>query len=70
MLTVFFDRANPDSTAAKPRFMKNTSIAARSTHKVSIAILKSIYDPPSFLSILSIRRIQLQTLKLNKKSAL
>ncbi len=31
MLTVFFDRQNPDSTSANPRFMKNTRDAV-STH--------------------------------------
>ena len=39
MLTVFFDLAKPASTAAKPRFMKNTRIEARNTHKVSIIIV-------------------------------
>ena len=28
-------RANPASTQAKPRFMKNTRMAARKTHRVS-----------------------------------
>ena len=36
MLTVFFDRAKPASTLAKPKFMKKTRIAARNTHSVSI----------------------------------
>ena len=35
MLTVFFARAKPASTQAKPRFMKKTRMAASSTHKVS-----------------------------------
>jgi hypothetical protein len=38
MFTAFFDRANPDSTHPKPRFMKNTSMPHTSTHTVSAAI--------------------------------
>ena len=41
MLTVFFDRHIPDSTSAKPRFMKNTSDAVNSTQIVSSAIVSS-----------------------------
>lgn len=37
MLTVFFDRAKPASTLANPRFIKNTRIAARNTHRVSMS---------------------------------
>ena len=43
MLTVFFALAKPASTAAKPRFIKNTRIAASRTQKVSIIIVTSIY---------------------------
>ncbi|MBM7687007.1 hypothetical protein JOD07_002805 [Defluviitalea raffinosedens] len=39
MLTVFFDLAKPDSTAAKPRFIKNTSTAANNTQRVSMIII-------------------------------
>src|SRR3972149_11513822 len=35
MLTQFFARQKPDSTHAKPRFMKNTSIAVTNTQTVS-----------------------------------
>src|SRR5699024_3480552 len=45
MLTVFLARATPASTAAKPRFMKNTRIAASSTHKVATVEIVSISDP-------------------------
>ncbi len=41
MLTVFLARQNPDSTSAKPRFMKNTSDAVISTHIVSIPTFSS-----------------------------
>ncbi len=41
MLTVFLDRQNPDSTSAKPRFMKNTRVAVISTHTVSSATVSS-----------------------------
>jgi hypothetical protein len=44
MFTQFFARANPLSTIAKPRFMKKTNIAARSTQIVSMIIL-SIHNP-------------------------
>ena len=43
MLTVFFALAKPASTAAKPRFMKNTRIAASSTQNVSMIMVTSIY---------------------------
>jgi hypothetical protein len=39
MFTQFFARARPDSTIAKPRFMKNTRKAVSRTHIVSMAIL-------------------------------
>jgi len=39
ILTAFFDLAIPDSTAAKPRFMKNTNTAANITQRVSIIIV-------------------------------
>ena len=35
MLTAFLARHNPDSTMAKPRFMKKTRNAVNSTHAVS-----------------------------------
>lgn len=35
MFAVFFDLVKPASTRAKPGCMKNTNIAARSTHTVS-----------------------------------
>ena len=35
MFTAFFARHMPDSTRAKPRFMKNTSMPVTSTHTVS-----------------------------------
>src|SRR6188474_138632 len=41
MLTVFFARHMPDSTVAKPRFMKNTSMPVTMTHIVSAMILTS-----------------------------
>ena len=41
MLTVFFDRQKPDSTSAKPRFMKNTSEAVSTTQMVSSATVSS-----------------------------
>ena len=41
MLTVFLARQNPDSTSAKPRFMKNTRDAVISTQIVSNAIVSS-----------------------------
>jgi len=39
MFTVFFYLAKPDSTAAKPRFIKNTSRAANTTQRVSTIIV-------------------------------
>src|SRR5699024_5626378 len=42
MLTVFLARAKPASTDANPRFMKNTRMAASSTHKVSMIMAVSI----------------------------
>jgi len=39
MLTVFFERQSPDSSMAKPKFMKNTRKAVKRTHTVSNAIL-------------------------------
>ena len=39
MFTQFFARARPDSTIAKPRFMKKTSMPAIKTQTVSSAIL-------------------------------
>lgn len=36
MFTVFFALAKPASTLAKPRFIKNTKIAARNTQRVSV----------------------------------
>ena len=50
MLTVFLARAKPASTEAKPRFMKNTRMAARNTHRVSMIIVVSIAIPPSYRS--------------------
>ena len=41
MLTVFLLRQKPDSTSAKPRFMKNTSAAVINTQTVSAAIFRS-----------------------------
>jgi hypothetical protein len=41
MLTVFLARQNPDSTSAKPRFMKKTSDAVNTTQIVSSAIVSS-----------------------------
>ena len=41
MLTVFFERQKPDSTSAKPRFMKNTSDAVSTTQMVSSATVNS-----------------------------
>src|SRR3990172_8718432 len=41
IVTVFLARQKPDSTAAKPRFMKKTRNAAASTHTVSMATLAS-----------------------------
>src|SRR6185437_9670726 len=41
MLTQFFWRQKPDSTQAKPRFMKNTSIDAITTQTVSAITFKS-----------------------------
>ena len=41
MLTVFFDRQNPDSTSANPRFMKKTRDAVSSTQMVSSAMVSS-----------------------------
>ena len=41
MLTVFLDRQKPDSTSAKPRFMKNTSEAVSTTQIVSRATVSS-----------------------------
>ena len=41
MLTVFLDRHIPDSTSAKPRFMKKTSAAVSSTQTVSRATVSS-----------------------------
>ncbi len=41
MLTVFFARQKPDSTSAKPRFMKNTRDAVIRTHTVSMPIFRS-----------------------------
>ena len=46
MFTVFLDLANPASTAAKPRFMKNTRIAARNTQNVSMIEKSPIFLPP------------------------
>ena len=46
MFTQFFDRHMPDSTAAKPRFMKNTSMAVMSTHIVSSMTLISTFVGP------------------------
>src|SRR5580765_3969373 len=42
MLTQFFARHIPDSTAAKPRFMKNTRNAVDITHTVSMPTLISV----------------------------
>ena len=41
MLTVFLARQNPDSTSAKPRFMKNTRDAVNNTQIVSIPTFRS-----------------------------
>ena len=41
MLTVFLARQNPDSTSAKPRFMKNTRDAVSTTQMVSSATVSS-----------------------------
>ena len=41
MLTQFFARQKPDSTQAKPRFMKNTSMPVTSTQTVSAMTLRS-----------------------------
>src|SRR3972149_5777972 len=42
IVTVFLARQKPDSTEAKPRFMKNTRNAVASTHTVSTATLRSV----------------------------
>src|SRR5688572_20012319 len=47
ILTQFFARQNPDSTQAKPRFMKNTSMPVKSTQMVSIATLMSAVLGPA-----------------------
>lgn len=52
MFTVFFDLAMPASKDAKPRFIKNTRIAARKTHKVSTIIGK----PTLFLRFIYVKR--------------
>ena len=44
IFTVFFDLANPASTAANPKFIKKTRIPARNTHNVSIIIVVFIYS--------------------------
>jgi hypothetical protein len=41
ILTVFLARQNPDSTSAKPRFMKNTRAAVSKTQTVSIPTFRS-----------------------------
>src|SRR4026207_1773842 len=41
MFTQFFARHMPDSTVAKPRFMKNTSMPVTSTQTVSAITLSS-----------------------------
>ena len=47
MLTVFLARAKPASTEANPRFIKNTRMAASSTHNVSTIEIISIVIPLS-----------------------
>src|SRR5262245_2009814 len=42
IFTAFFARQKPDSTHAKPRFIKNTSMAVTSTHTVSAHSLASV----------------------------
>ena len=54
MLTVFLARAKPASTAANPRFIKNTKIAARNTHRVSVTEYV-IFIPPRMKMSLSPR---------------
>ncbi|ACI18758.1 hypothetical protein DICTH_0176 [Dictyoglomus thermophilum H-6-12] len=49
IFTVFFTRANPDSTIAKPKFMKNTSIPVNKTQIVSRITLFSISFTSKFL---------------------
>src|SRR5690349_1963440 len=47
MFTQFLARHMPDSTAAKPRFMKNTNMAVINTHTVSNMILRSALEGPA-----------------------
>ncbi len=47
MLTAFFARQKPDSTHAKPRFMKNTKNAVIMTQLVSAMIFKSAAVGPA-----------------------
>jgi hypothetical protein len=42
MFTQFFARQRPDSTKAKPAFMKNTSIAATKTQTVSTPVRRAL----------------------------
>jgi hypothetical protein len=56
MLTVFFALARPDSTMAKPKFMKNTRKAATSTHRVSIATLKFMIPSLRILSLVVVKQ--------------
>ena len=49
---MFFDLAMPASKDAKPRFIKNTRIAARKTHKVSTIIGK----PTLFFKFIYVKR--------------
>jgi len=44
MFTAFLTRANPLSTMAKPRFMKNTSTPAKTTQMLSRMTCISIDD--------------------------
>ena len=50
IFTQFLARANPDSTHAKPAFIKNTSMAVTSTKIVSAATFRSIIYLPSLNS--------------------
>ena len=47
MFTAFFARHNPDSTMAKPRFIKKTRNAVKSTHAVSTPTCMELFSASS-----------------------
>ncbi len=52
MLTAFLARHNPDSTMAKPRFMKKTRNAVNSTHAVSTPTCMELFRSSSAFCVI------------------